>query len=348
MIEINGAAGEGGGQVIRTSLTLSALTGLPVYIHHIRAHRSQPGLRPQHLTAVKAIAKLTGAEVSGAQLNSDALTLVPGKLRPGRYRFDISTAGALTLLLQTIFLPLSFAGGTSYVVLTGGTHVPWSPVFHYLTYQWLPVMLQIGFRAEISLTKSGFYPRGGGEVQVKILPARDLHPFNCLKRGELSQIRGLSGVANLDEAIARRQKHQALRRLYPVCQNSKINTLTMPSPGKGTFLLLQAEFDQGGSACYSALGAPGKPAEEVADEAVDQLLDFLQSDGCVDPFLADQLLLPLSLINGTSSFRTNAITLHLETNAMVIKHFLPVEIQIDGALNQPGTVHIAGINRFDI
>lgn len=338
MIEINGAHGEGGGQILRSSLTLSALSGLPVHITHIRANRSQPGLRPQHLAAVKAIAKLTGAEMAGAHLNSGELTLIPGNLRSGRFRFDIPTAGALTLVLQTIFLPLSFAGGMSSITLTGGTHVPWSPIFHYLVYQWLPVMTSLGFRAELTLTQAGFYPRGGGEVLAKILPAKELHPFTCMARGELIQVRGLSGVSNLKDEIAKRQKHQALSRLYPVCENAKINTLQLPSPGKGTFILLQANFTGGGRACYSALGAPGKPAEQVADEAIDQLLSFLEKDSCVDPYLADQLLLPLLLVNGPSAFRVHPITPHLLTNAHVIEQFLPGRISITESQGGTGTV----------
>jgi RNA 3'-terminal phosphate cyclase (ATP) len=342
MIEINGAHGEGGGQILRSSLTLSALTGLPMHIHHIRARRSQPGLRPQHLAAVKAVAKLTGAEVDGAHLNSGELTLIPGKLRSGRYRFDIPTAGALTLVLQTIFLPLSFAGGTSAITLTGGTHVPWSPIFHYLVYQWLPVMHALGFRAELSLAQAGFYPRGGGEALIKILPVKALHPFTCISRGELTQVRGLSGVSNLKDEIAKRQKHQTLSRLYPVCRDAKIYTLQIPSPGKGTFILLQADFANGGRACYTALGAPGKPAEQVADEAVDQLLAFLEKDGCVDPYLADQLLLPLLLVNGQSAFRVHPITAHLMTNAHVIELFLPGGISIEEIQDGTGTVVVTG------
>lgn len=346
MIEINGAHGEGGGQVLRTSLTLAALTKTPLNIHHIRENRSQPGLRPQHLAAVKAIAKLTNAEVSGARLNSRELRLVPASLRPGRHRFDIPTAGALTLVFQTIFLPLSFAGSTSEITLTGGTHVPWSPIFHYVTHQWLPVMLALGFRGELTLHKAGFYPQGGGEVRAKILPAQGLQPFSCLARGDLSQLRGLSGVANLEDEIAKRQKHQALKRLYPFCKDSKLQTRRFPSVGKGTFILLKADFSNGGIACYSALGAPGKPAEIVANEAVDQLLTFLKSDGCVDQYLADQLLLPLLMIDGDSAFRISTITPHLLTNAHVIGQFLPGKINIEGAVNSPGVVHISG-DRLD-
>jgi RNA 3'-terminal phosphate cyclase (ATP) len=342
MIEINGAQDEGGGQVLRTSLTLSALTGKPLYIHHIRAQRSRPGLRPQHLAAVRAIAKLTGAKVSGDTLNSPELTLTPAKLRSGRFRFDIPTAGALTLLLQTVYLPLSLATGAAEVTLTGGTHVPWSPIFHYLDDQWLPTLSACGFRADLTLIKAGFYPRGGGKVQVRILPPKDLRPFVGLVRGPLAQIRGVSGVANLSDEIAQRQKHQALRRLSPLCRDTKIKTLRLPSPGKGTFIQLSAHFSDSGRACYSALGAQGKPAEQVADEAVDQLLSFLATDGYIDQYLADQILLPLLTIDGASTFSTSQVTPHLMTNAQVINQFLPGRVRIDGSPNEPGRVHISG------
>ena len=205
-------------------------------------------------------------------------------------------------------------------------------------------MADCGFRADMTLLRAGFYPQGGGEVRLKVLPAQQLSPYIALARGQLSQIRGLSGVANLDDNIARRQKHQALRRLYPVCDDVKIKSLRLPSPGKGTFILLKADFSNRARACYTALGAPGKLAERVADEAVDQLLAFLATDGCVDQYLADQILLPLALVDGLSSYRTNAITQHLLTNAHVIQQFLPVKIQIEGELNQPGLIHIHGMN----
>lgn len=346
MIEINGAQGEGGGQVLRTSLTLSALTGIPLSIHHIRSQRSKPGLQPQHLAAVKAIARLTDAEITGASLNSPELTLVPAKLRTGRFRFDIPTAGALTLVLQTIFLPLSLASGSSEITLTGGTHVPWSPIYHYAQHHWLLLLTACGYRGESTLQKAGFYPQGGGEVGIKIWPARDLLPFVGLQRGELDQIRGFSGVANLKDEIAKRQKHHALQRLYPICPETKIKTLRLPSPGKGTFIQLRAYFSNGGQACFTALGAQGKPAEQVADEAVDNLFDFLKTDGFVDHYLADQLLLPLLVIDGDSAFRTSRITPHLITNAQVINQFLPGRIKIDGAQGEPGLVRVfGGLNR---
>ena len=345
MIEIDGSYGEGGGQIMRSSLTLSALTGQPLHIHHIRANRRQPGLRTQHLAALDAMTELSQAEVDGAKIHSQEVIFRPRQNRTGRYRFDIHTAGALSLVLQTIFLPLSFTEGRSQITLTGGTHVQWSPVFHYLSEQWLPIIQQLGYRLELELVQAGFYPRGGGEVHVKILPAQALRPFTCLDRGELLGIRGLSGVANLADEIAKRQKHQALRRLYAICKESKIKTIRLPSPVKGTFVLLKALFSKCGSACYTALGAPGKPAERVADEAVDPLLSFLKTEATVDHFLADQLLLPLAMVEGTSQFRTNAVTQHLRTNAHIIQTFLDVPIKIEGDIDQPGEVKIEGLDK---
>ena len=202
----------------------------------------------------------------------------------------------------------------------------------------------LGFRAEIKLERGGFYPRGGGKAKVKIFPFGELQPYNCSNRGELMEIRGISGAANLEKTIAKRQKHQALRRLYKICQNSKIKTVDVPSPGKGTFILLKAKFSGCGCACFSALGAPGKPAETVADEAVNDLISFLKTDGCVDQYLADQILLPLSIIPEESSFSTNRITQHLLTNIHVIQQFLSVKITVAGELDAPGSVHIRGTN----
>ena len=348
MIEVDGSYGEGGGQILRSSLTLSAITGKPVTICRIRANRTRPGLRAQHLACVKAIAKITAAELHGASLDSTEITLIPSSLRPGDYCFDIPTAGSLSLLFQTVFLPLSFAAGRSRVTFTGGTHVPWSPNFHYLHEHWLPLMERLGFRATTRFIEAGFYPQGGGKVQAQFLPAQNLQPYTCIKRGELINIRGISGYANLDDAIAKRQKHQALKRLYEICKDTKIKTLQMESAGKGTFVLLNASFSNCGSACFTALGAPGKPAEKVADEAVDQMLAFLKTEGCVDHYLADQLLLPLSLVDGISKFRTNVTTQHLKTNAYVVQKFIPAQITLEDSQEKSGLVTIKGASVLNL
>ncbi len=291
---------------------------------------------------MEAIAKITQAELHGAEVGSHRVTLIPKHIKGGQYQFEIPTAGALSLVMQTVFLPLSFAESHSTLVLTSGTHVPWSPIYHYLSELWLPVMTELGFRMDLVLEKAGFYPLGGGRAAVKVLPAHQLNPFNCTERGDLLKIRGLSGVANLSEQIAKRQKYQALKRLYPVCPDTKIKTLQMTAVSKGTFILLKAEFAKCVHACFTALGAPGKSAEQVADEAVDQMLSFLQTQACVDQHLADQLLLPLSIIKGESQFTASRITQHLLTNAHVLQLFLPVKIKITGELGQPGTVQVEG------
>jgi len=339
MLHIDGSTGEGGGQVLRSSLALAILTGQAVQLTHIRASRAKPGLQPQHLESVNAAAAICGGQVSGAELHSQQLLFEPGEVHAGRYRFDIGTAGATSLVLQTIFLPLARAGTSSNITIIGGTHVPHSPCYHYLERQWLPVLQSCGFWARLSIEQAGFYPRGGGEIQAHIRPVETIQPLECMERGKLVRIRGISAVANLEDGIARRQKLQALRRLEPVCADSKIETIRLPSRGKGTMLLVQAEFERS-SGCYFGLGALGKRAEQVADEAVDSLFEFLASDGAVDEHLADQILLPLAFAKGPSQFRTSRVTRHLLTNAEILQAFLPARVQIDGTEGQPGTVRI--------
>jgi RNA 3'-terminal phosphate cyclase (ATP) len=341
MIEIDGSQGEGGGQVLRTSLALSILTRKPAHIYNIRAGRKKPGLQAQHLKSVEAAAAISSAAVEGAAMNSRELVFRPGGIDPGRYHFEIGTAGSTALVLHTIYLPLSLAGETSHLIITGGTHVPHSPCYHYLEGQWLPTMRQIGLDIDLSMEQAGFYPRGGGRILARIRPVWNLAPLAVPGRGLLQRLTGFSAVANLDLDIAKRQKHQALRRLEPQFRETKIRTLELPSPGKGTFLSLLAEFER--SQCfYFALGELGKRAERVADEAVDALEAFLATDGAVDQYLADQLLLPLAFARGESRFRTSQVTLHLLTNAQIVRLFLPVQIEIEGALGQPGEVRIAG------
>jgi len=340
MIEIDGSMGEGGGQVLRTSLALAILSRQELHITHIRARRAKPGLMAQHLKSVEAAAQVCRATVEGAAIGSQTLTFRPGELHAGRYHFEIGTAGSTSLVLQTVFIPLCMAGGTSTLTLTGGTHVPWSPCFEYLSLQWLPYLQQMGFNAGLTLEQAGFYPPGRGRIRAVIHPTGHVTPLTINARGALQRIQGISAAANLDHEITRRQKLQVLRRLEPRCRETKIKTCEVPSPVKGTYVILLAVFD-GSRACYSALGARGKPAERVADEAVDGLVEFLATDGAVDQYLADQLLLPMALAPGISQFRTSSITQHLLTNAEIIRYFLPVVIEIQGELGQPGWVRVS-------
>jgi RNA 3'-terminal phosphate cyclase (ATP) len=342
MIHIDGSLGEGGGQVLRTSLALAVLTQKPLHISNIRANRSKPGLRPQHLTAVEASAAISNARVQGAQVGASDLIFEPGPVKAGSYRFDIRTAGATSLVLQTIFLPLSTAMETSTVAIIGGTHVPWSPCFHYLDWAWLPVLDEIGYNAALTLKRAGFYPPGGGRLQAIIRPAQEIIPLERLERGRLLGIRGLSAVANLPTHIAQRLRKQARRRLMDMGPID-IETAEIEAQSPGTFLALLVQFEHS-RCCFFAIGRKGKPAERVADEAVNAMFAFLKTDGAVDSYLADQLLLPLVLTGGPSQFRTAAVTRHLLTNAAVVETFLPGTVEVQGDLEASGTVRITPIH----
>ncbi|HEY7745226.1 MAG TPA: RNA 3'-terminal phosphate cyclase [Desulfuromonadales bacterium] len=341
MIRIDGAAGEGGGQVLRSALTLSLLTGKPFEIVHIRAGRHKPGLMAQHLRAVAAAAAVAGARVEGAHPGSTTLVFVPTAIRPGHYRFEIGTAGSTSLVLQTILLPLAFAHGTSAIEISGGTHVAWSPCFHYLELHWLPYLREMGVAAELTLVRAGFYPRGGGQVTARIRPASLLRRLSLVERGRLTRIFCLSAVSHLDQSVAERQSRAALARLAGLTGQIEFRNISLPAPGKGTVFLTLAEFEHA-RCCYFSLGERGKPAERVAGEAVDAFLAFLDTDGAIDEFLADQLLLPLALAQGTSEMRTARVTPHLRTNAEVIHRFLSARIEIIDIPGEGGLVRIQG------
>lgn len=345
MIYIDGSQGEGGGQVLRSALTLSVITKKAMHIKNIRANRPKPGLKSQHLKAVDAAASISKAEVQGSYLNSDSLIFLPKELRTGRYKFNIPTAGSTSLVLQTIFLPLSQANSATTLIISGGTHVPWSPSFDYLSLHWLELLKKCGYNAQFKLDSAGYYPQGKGRITATIRPAYQISPLRLTKRGSIKKIYGLSTISNLDSSIADRQKRRAILRIQKFCTDIRIKTLKLPSKFKGTSILLIAEFDSDqendiAACCYSALGKKGKPAEQVADEAVDELEIFLSTNGTVDQYLADQLLLPLTFASGISEFRTSQITNHLITNADIIKLFTQTRIDIVGTLGKPGSVKI--------
>jgi RNA 3'-terminal phosphate cyclase (ATP) len=338
-IIIDGSAGEGGGQIFRTSLTLSLLTKKTLRIHNIRSKRSSPGLKQQHLTALKAAAEISNAQVEGDFLGSQEVLFIPGEINPGKYSFKISTAGSTTLVMQTIFMPLSSASKASHVSIIGGTHVPWSPPYHYLEWQWLPWMERIGYQGKIELDQCGYYPAGGGRLSCAVFPAETIKPLQVAVRNKLIQIRGLSAASNLPRDIPNRQRLRFVSRLGPSYPLNDIRSAVLPGQGKGTFITVLLEFENT-TACFTSLGKKGKRAEIVADELVKQVEEYLTTPGCVDAYLPDQLLIPLSFANGQSSIQTPNITLHLMTNAEIIQQFLPVRIYIEGARGKPGKVII--------
>jgi len=340
MLTIDGSYGEGGGQILRTALALSTVMDRPVLIEKIRAGRRNPGLQAQHLAGIKALAEITRAEVEGATIGSISLRFVPTQIAHGAYRWDVGTAGAISLVLQAVLVPLAFAPAESHITITGGTHVPWSPPFTYVEQVLLPTLQGMGFRVSLRLGRWGFYPRGGGVVEGTIEPSV-LKPLTLTRRGPLTEIVGLSAVAGLPIGIAERQRQRALARLSSLGVPCRIESISVEawSPGTVLFLLISCE---GGRAGFSSLGEKGKPAERVSDEACDQVLAYLEREGAADPFLADQLLLPMALAPGSSSMTTTRVTEHLLTNQWVVEQFLPGRVGVEGDVGQPGRVTIEG------
>ena len=340
-IHIDGSLGEGGGQILRTCLSLSCITGRPFELVNIRANRAKPGLRAQHLQCVKAAAAICDATVAGAAVDSVRITFEPGPIRPGEYRFDIGTAGSTCLVLQTVVYPLSFARAGSAVVITGGTHNPMAPCFHYLDRCWGPQLNSMGFRVDLHMVRAGFYPRGGGEIRARISPPAELQPVVLAERGKRLRVDAVSGVANLPRHILQRQAKQAGMRLNRMGVKCRVQEEDMPAVSQGTFVMVNAEFEAG-RACYVALGEIRKPAERVADEACRAMKRFLdRSAATVDEHLADQLLIPCAFAPGESVLRTPQVTTHLATNAEVICRFHDVEIEA-GAVGEESEVRVVG------
>lgn len=337
-IELDGSFGEGGGQILRSSLALSLLTGKAFHLANVRAGRSKPGLQPQHLQSVLAAAAIGQAQTRGASIGSSDLVFEPGEVRGGSYHFDIRTAGATGLVLHTIYLPLALRCAVpSEVTLVGGTHVTTSPSYHFLDRTWRPHLQRLGLSLSLRLDHPGFYPRGGGVVRTVIRPAAQLHGVRDLERGPL-RVTGLSAVAGLDRGIARRQARRARFRLEKAGLEVALDEESWEG-GPGSVLVLQAE-GAAVPAVFVGLGARGKPAETVADEAVDELLAYAATPAPIDVHSGDQLLLPLALAEGPSEVAVTAITRHLTTNIAVIRRFLDREIVCAGEEGQPGCVRI--------
>ncbi len=324
LIVIDGSQGEGGGQVLRTSLALSLSTGKPFRIENIRAKREKAGLLRQHLTAVQAATAVGEAAVDGALLGSTALTFVPRTVRSGDYRFAIGTAGSTTLVLQTILLPLAMADGPSSVTIEGGTHNPSAPPFEFLEGAFVPLLRRMGVEVELSLVRPGFYPAGGGAIQVSIAPSKHLRPLQIERRGEIVGRRVRAVVANLPYEIAQREARAAAEELGWEADTQEAHTLS-GSTGPGNAVSITVTSEQI-SDVFTAFGARGVRAEAVAHDAAKQAKRYINSDAAIGDHLADQLLLPMALAGG-GSFTTTPLSSHAVTNLEVIRRFLEVRIE---------------------
>jgi len=328
MIEIDGAYGEGGGQILRTAVSLAAYLETPCTIRNIRKGRPTPGVRPQHAAGVRALAALCHAEVAGLHVGSGEVIIKPGRIAGGSLRIDVGTAGAIGLILQTIMLPAIKAPSPLLLFIRGGTDVPWAPTIGYWQEVILPVLSQMGYRGEIAPAKRGYFPRGNGEVSV-VLKRADLSPVQLLAPGQIRIIKGISHAANAlrEQQVAERQREGAMACLKESGLPVEIEVGYGPtaSLGSGIDLWALAGHTVLGA---NALGARGKRAEEVGAEAGAALLRQLWSGAALDEWMGDQILPFLAVAGGESTISIARITDHLRTNLWVINHFLPIETQI--------------------
>jgi RNA 3'-terminal phosphate cyclase (ATP) len=340
MIEIDGSFGEGGGQILRSALSLSVITGKPFRLRNIRAKRKpKPGLQPQHLASVRAAATIGSAKIAGDSIGSSVLTFEPGAVVPGKHRFAIGTAGATGLVLHTVYLPLAWqTTGPSEIILEGGTHVSTSPCFHFLDTAWRAFMAKIGIRIRLEMTRPGFYPRGGGQVIAHVQPCSAIQEIHLSKCAPIAKAVGFSAFAGLPDHVAKRQARRTIERLKRANIEAEIETQEWPG-GPGSVVGITFE-ETPIPTFFFGLGERGKPAESVADEAADQAIAFAKSGAPVDSHIADQLILPLALSTGTSEFRVQTITKHLTTNIAVIKMFIDRHIECGSEEGNSGVVTI--------
>lgn len=327
---VDGSVGEGGGQIVRSALALSMLTGEAIRIDNIRAKRSKPGLMKQHLTAVMAAAELAEAEVNGAQLGSSRLVFMPRRQpNGGAYEFKIGTAGSTMLVLQTVLAPLMLAQEASRIVLEGGTHNPLAPPFDFVEKVYGPMLNRLGCQVEMTLIKPGFYPAGGGRCEVKVTPTSALKPLTLRDRGVLLEKRVTAIVAKLPRTIAERECNRCVNALDWTSANAEIvecnDTL---SPGNVVFVELRFEHV---TEVFSAQGERGKPAERVADEVVSQVKSYLSREAPVGEHLADQLILPLGIAAhrgfGSSCYHTGPLSDHTRTHIDLLRQLLDIQVR---------------------
>ena len=327
MIVIDGAEGEGGGQVLRTALSLSLVTGQAFRIDNIRGGRSRPGVLRQHVTAVEAACAIGGADCPELQVGAASLSFTPGAVKAGEHRFAVGTAGSAVLVLQTILPALILAEGPSRLVVEGGTHNPAAPPFEFLAETFLPLLERMGPRVSARLVRHGFYPAGGGRIEVDVEPVRALEPLELVQRGALQEVGARALIAALPAEIANRELAEVKKRLDWPREALRVEALP-EAVGPGNILMLSARFEQV-TEIVSGFGQMGVLAEGVAKKAAQRMRGFLEAGAAAaGPYLADQLLLPLALARG-GCFTTVKPSGHARTGASVIERFLPLSVTFE-------------------
>jgi RNA 3'-terminal phosphate cyclase (ATP) len=330
MIEIDGSLGEGGGQILRTSLGLSALTGKSFHMTNIRAGREKPGLRKQHLACVRAARKITDARCSGDFVGSREIVFQPGRAIPGEYGFDIGSAGSGTLVLQTIIPPLLATNAVSTVTVTGGTHNTFAPPYHFLAKSFSPLLARIGLCLECDIERYGFYPRGGGIIRASVSRPGAPMRLHLTERGKLLTASVHAVVSNLSEEIARSEADTVARGLGLPGVRTSFESVESDGPGNAVMIELSYENV---TEVFTGFGEMRKHRDRVAGEALAEALEYAATGAPVGKHLADQLLVPLAAERG-GSFLTCEPTLHTRTNAIVVRMFMRAEIRIERAAGE--------------
>jgi RNA 3'-terminal phosphate cyclase (ATP) len=325
MLTIDGSSGEGGGQILRTSLALSVITGQAFRMHDIRARRPKPGLMRQHLTAVEAAAAISSATVEGSAVGSRSLVFRPSACQAGQYHFAVGTAGSATLVLQTVLPALMLASGESSLILEGGTHNPMSPPFDFLVKAYLPLVRRMGPMIEAQLERPGFYPAGGGRFRVKVTPAAKLTRLEMMERGAMRAQQARAIVAAIPKNVADRELRVVGARLGWDRSQLQVEELDK-SYGPGNALILELESEHV-TEIFTGFGERGVRAETVAERTIREAQAYLAAGVPVGEHLADQLLLPIALAGG-GIFRSVEPSGHARTQAEVIRMFMDIETRM--------------------
>ncbi|MCD6108227.1 MAG: RNA 3'-terminal phosphate cyclase [Thermoplasmata archaeon] len=330
MIKIDGSYGEGGGQIVRTAVALSAVTGKPVEIVNIRANRPNPGLRAQHLTTIKCIQEISNADVKGLSVGSKQVTFIPNKIEGDDYKFDIGTAGSITLVFQAALLATFQSDKPFSLRLKGGTDVKWSPSWDYFSQVFLRLVRKMGINVSAELVRRGYYPEGDGEAILRVNPSNDIIPFDVTSRQSFEKVEGIIHISKLPEHISKRMKHAAKKIFvkYGIKDNVKIEKVeNAVCEGVGITLWSQSEETILGN---TILGEKGLPAENIGETAARNIVNEITSGATLDTYAADQLLpyMALAKERGESVFLVRNLSNHAKTNMWLIKHFLDVEFEI--------------------